>query len=188
MNKKYEDLYMEKAREHSLSIYREIVKAMTESGVEQFALIEDYGAAIRKARQSRDEFVVDTIENIHAKLREKLKDPRVEAEARRYLLVNGWIPYTPKNVKGLEEFYIAAEHLPRRIRSETLRKAFSPEGLLDVTDAEVDAEEEIRAYGIGRAKLEGAWIKDGKPNGFKVYVERTVRLGTTFNFPSDESP
>ena len=91
-------------------------------------------------------------------LRRRLKTVKGEdAEARRYLIVNGLIPVTPENVKGIPEFYVDAGCLPKEIVEELEQYGREHE---DEADYSEDAEEDT--VETQQFRLKGAWIEEGQ--------------------------
>jgi len=99
-----------------------------------------------------------------------------QREAMRYLLVNGFIPATPENLKtvGDKEFYMEASLLPKDMVKDTYDDAVSKEDKW-----EFDEEYEDEELKVISTDIEGIWVKDGKPTGAKIRRKREIRV-TTF--------
>lgn len=100
-----------------------------------------------------------------------------QREAMRYLLVNGFIPATPENLKtvGDKELYIEAGLLPKDMVKKVYDDTVSKEDKWEFEEEYEDEELKVISTNI-----EGIWIKDGKPTGAKMQRKREIRVTTFF--------
>ncbi|GAG10446.1 unnamed protein product, partial [marine sediment metagenome] len=109
----------------------------------------------------------------------KLETPEGEGEAYRYLLVNGWIPFSKETLAKIgakykgSSFFLGAQHLPEEWKEQILDRASVSEGeYMEDTNTE-----HTKSLGT---EVQGAWIVDGEIHLAKI--SRKVEAIVTSDF------